>query len=142
MKTKAKKIFKPVKEMDITIEWVKNRTWGANPHAEAFVVYQDGSCERSKTFKCSGCGYDKESTVISYAFNEYLMYKLKDMPANIQDKEIPYGICNLYLDNPYYSGGIGTSCYYAIAEFIGGKFIHIASGKTFDVFKYVDGGQS
>jgi hypothetical protein len=31
---------------------------------------------------------------------------------------------------------IGTSCYYNVSEFIGGKFKCVASGKTFDVFEY------
>lgn len=36
------------------------------------------------------------------------------------------------------TGGVGTSCYYDIAEFIGGKFEKISSGKTFDVFQYTN----
>ena len=47
----------------------------------------------------------------------------------------------LYLPGEYrgrYNGGVGTSCYYDIARFIGGRFEHVAGGKTFDVFKYTD----
>lgn len=45
---------------------------------------------------------------------------------------------NGYISTPSYNGGVGTSCYYKIAEFIGGKFENIANGKTFGVFKYTD----
>lgn len=38
----------------------------------------------------------------------------------------------------YFEGGVGTSCYYSIAEFIGGKFENISSGKTFDVYQYTE----
>jgi hypothetical protein len=46
-----------------------------------------------------------------------------------------------YSEHRYFDGGIGTSCYThdnGIAAAIGGKFEHIASGKTFDVYKYTD----
>jgi hypothetical protein len=32
-------------------------------------------------FRCSGCGYDKTSTVVAEAFNQYLLYKLWAMTA-------------------------------------------------------------
>jgi hypothetical protein len=138
---------KPVKEMLLTIEWVKSRTWGNNPRLEAGVSFKDGTFERSETFTCSGCGYDKESTVIAQAFNKYLKYKLwalteeqikggNTIPS--PEGKAPYGIANYSPEYRDYSGGIGTSCYYKIAEYIGGKFEHIASGKTFDVYKYTE----
>lgn len=42
----------------------------------------------------------------------------------------------VYIDRPAYNGGVGTSSYYDIAEFIGGKFECLAGGKSFDVYKY------
>jgi len=130
----AEKNQKAVESVTIKIEWKKSQMWGSNPNCEAEVHYKDGTFERSPIFKCSGCGYDKESTVISDVFNHYLKYKLYQFSD--EDKNKPYGI---YLnDYKHYSGGIGTSCYYQIAEFIGGKFEHIASGNTFDVYKYTD----
>ncbi len=146
------KAQKPVKELTITIEWKKSRVWGHNPHAEAKVLFHDSSFCSKGGYTCSGCGYDKESTVISAIFNDFLRYKLY---TEISGKA-PYGCYYhngnapeknytdhngnvvYYLEKPRYDGAVGTSCYYNIAEFIGGKFEHVASGKTFDVYKYTD----
>lgn len=67
-------------------------------------------------------------------FNNYLKYKLHQLNRNGLD--VPYGI-NLG-DYVYFSGAIGTNCYYKIADFIGGKFERIASGKSFDCYKYTE----
>lgn len=135
---------KPVKEMTLCIEWKKSRMWGNNPSLEAKVLFHDGSFERSEGFKASGCGYDKESTVIAQAFNKYLKYKLWALPLELRqraasDQKVPYGITSYQVDHPSFEGGIGTSCYYEIAKHVGGKFEHVASGKTFDVYKFTDG---
>lgn len=132
-----------VRSILITIEWKKSRTWGSNPHAKAEVTYKSNTAGEWETgfyrkdgYTCSGCGYDKESTVIADIFNEFMKYKLWQVTGGAKDS-FPYGayICPNHVS---YSGGIGTSCYYNIAEAIGGKFEHIASGKTFDVYKYTD----
>lgn len=140
----------PVKEIVITVEWKRSRTWGNNPHAEAAVTFQnrearkyDEGFERRDGYTCSGWGYDKESTVIAKIFKDFLRYKLWNMSIE-ELKKCPYGISIGEFESGYgntikyrlFSGGIGTSCYYGISEFIGGKFEHIASGKTFDVYKY------
>lgn len=140
---------KPVKELTITVEWKKSRAWGANPHASAQVNFADGSFSRDDSdFTCSGCGYDKESTVIAQVFNKYLKYRLWAMNINREncnngsmspETKIPYGIVCYSSSNPHYSGGIGTSCYYDISKHIGGKFEKLASGKNFDVYRYTDG---
>jgi len=149
----AEKNQPEVKELLITIEWRKSRTWGSNPHAKAEVTYKDNTAGIWKTgfyredgFTCSGCGYDKESTVIAEIFNKFLKYKLWRLnPADRKggngsgdNGAAPYGIRLYSEDSPHYGGGIGTSCYYRIAEYLGGKFENVASGKTFDVFKYTD----
>lgn len=36
------------------------------------------------------------------------------------------------------AGGIGASCYDKISEYIGGTWEHVASGKSFDCYKYTD----
>lgn len=154
---KAHKDQKPVKELIIKIEWKRSRTWGNNPHAEAEVFFHDGSFQRGTGYTCSGCGYDKESTVIADIFNQFLRYKLyqrRKLKSRIngEGKSHPYGVYYFngttghhsssepwYKWKPSYIGGVGTSCYYNIGEFIGGKFEHITSGKTFDVYKYTDG---
>jgi hypothetical protein len=148
---------KPVKRIKITIDWVRSYTWGNNPHLRAEVEYHDGDYD-SMTSKCSGCGYDKESTVIADVFNHFLKYKLWQHPieyfkggngGRIEDMHknpCPYGISTgvyeTWLGNRTeyrsFSGGIGTSCYYAISQFIGGTFKNIASGKKYDVFEYED----
>lgn len=133
---------KKVKSIRIAIEWKKSKTWGHNPSCEAYVVFQDGSSQSSPTFRCSGSGYDKESTVIADVFNMYLKYKLWEIPAaefESKDRDvIPYGIHLYSKDRPHYGGGIGTNCYYDISKKIGGKFESIAHGKTFDVYTYTD----
>lgn len=147
---------KPVKSLTISIVWHKSRTWGYCPSAEAAIEFHDGTFQRTdKPYKASGCGYDKESTVIAEIFNDYLKYKLyqkhpwKDR-INQETTNFPYGVTYYngttqapredgYIYKPSFSAGVGTSCYYKISEFIGGKFESIASGKSFNVFKYTDG---
>jgi len=140
-----------VKQLTITIEWKKSRTWGSNPHAEVRVEYYEtprnsyGRFEHKDGYTCSGCGYDKESTVIAQVFNDFLKYKLwamseeqiKGNHGSGDEGPAPYGITNYDMGRGY-SGGIGTNCYYRIAEYIGGKFEHVASGKMFDVYRYTD----
>lgn len=127
-KIEAEKNQKPVKEITFSIEWSK----GFNPTLEARAYHIDGSTSYVKA-RAGGWGYCKESTVIAEAFNKLLKYKLYQI-ENIE--ALPYGI---YINkNNYtgYSGGIGVSCYYSIAELIGGKFIKLASGKNFDAYKF------
>lgn len=138
----SEKNQKPVKSIEISIDWKKSRMWGMNPHLEAWVSFKDGTGIRFNA-TCSGWGYDKKSTVIADVFNNFLKYKLygEFQPVNnergtIRDNGLPYGI---YLgDYRYFPGGIGTDCYYSIAEAIGGTFKRVASGKTYDVYTYTD----
>lgn len=137
----SEKSQKPVKCIKISIEWKKSRMWGNNPHLEARIEHWDGTFSYA-TATASGCGYDKESTVIADIFNQFLKYKLYQplvpVPGYLNGEKVnlPYGI---YISRwRHYSGGIGTNCYYKIAEAIGGKFELIASGKTFDAYTYTD----
>ena len=136
---------KEVEKIEINIEWKRSRTWGNNPHAEARVYYKDGSFEYTDGFSASGCGYDKESTVISQIFDRFLKYRLHALNNQLTEVQKgrkgytdegikPYG-CRLG-DYVYYEGGVGTNCYYAISEFIGGEFKQVASGKTFDSYSF------
>lgn len=151
----AHKKQKPVKELTIKIEWKRSRTWGNCPRAEATVSFKDGSFERKEGYYASGCGYDKESTVIAEIFNDFLRYKLyekRKLKSTINGEKVnhPYGVSYYdgkeqtpdpergYIRKPLFNGGVGTSCYYAISQFISGNFEHIASGNTFDVYKYTD----
>lgn len=145
---------KPIESMTVTIEWKKSRMWGHNPTAEAEIRFKDGTFKRSASYNCSGCGYDKESTVLAYAFNDYLLYKLYTKrkwtdSINGEKTNHPYGVYYYsgktgetyesgHITKPRYNGGVGVSCYRDIGKFIGGKFEKIASGRTFDVYKYTD----
>jgi hypothetical protein len=134
-----------ISEITFTIEWRKSRMYGNNPHLTARVHFKDGKYV-SKNYTCSGYGYDKESTVIAQAFNDFLKYKLwkltpeqlKGGNGSLDKGSAPYGI-HIYSENrPHFGGGIGVGCYYEIAKYIGGKFEHTAWGSTFDVYKYTD----
>lgn len=135
---KAHKGQKPIKSIVIEIQWKRSYMWGNNPHASASIEYKDGTTQWLNGYTCSGCGYDKESTVIASIFNDLLRYKL----YRNWKKEKPYG-CDLYDKKegkypPHFNGGVGMSCYYAISDFIGGRFENVKSGKTYDIFKYTD----
>jgi len=136
---------KPINKIIISIEWKKSQMWGSNPHCEVKIYYKDGEFTRSQVYTASGCGYDKESTVIAQVFNDYLRYKLwklseeaiKGGHGSGDEGSAPYGI-NRYSNSRSFAGGIGTNCYFKISEYIGGEFEQTASGKTFDVFTYKD----
>lgn len=129
-----------VEKIIIKIEWRKSRTWGMNPHATAEVYFSDNNFIRQAGYSCSGCGYDKESTVIAQIFNDFLKSALYKAIENNPEKRV-YGIRRYKSDETNnlicsYSEGVGTTCYYPISEFIGGKFCHITGGSSFDVYSY------
>lgn len=119
---------KPVKEIKISIEWKHSRTWGANPHATAQVFHVDGSISNYFA-KCSGWGYDKESTVIADIFNQCLAYKLHEVSNN----STPYAMY-LKSDRKHFQGGVGVSCYYELVKYWGGVMEKMGWGKNFDVY--------
>ena len=123
----ADKNQKPVNCITFSIEWSK----AGHPTCTAKVHYTDGTAQEI-TARAGGWGYCKESTVIADIFNASLKYKIYQLKEVVK---VPYGI-NLYNNRFYFAGGVGTSCYYQIAEFIGGKFERVASGKTYDAFKF------
>jgi hypothetical protein len=123
-----------VASLTISVEWKKSRTWGHNPHASVRVLFADGTSTYRDGFTCSGCGYDKASTVVGEVFDTFLRYKLWEERGGTA----PYGL----YQSPLYRSfghGIGMSCYPSIAEFIGGAFETVASGDSFDVYRYTDG---
>jgi hypothetical protein len=88
------------KRIEIAVEWKKNRTWGRNPHAHASLVVDGVDTKHSKA-RCSGCGYDKLSTVAADCLNELLEDELDALPdKDFQETEAgkphsriaPYGI--------------------------------------------------
>ena len=55
--------------ISINIEYKRNRTWGWNPTATV-TASLDGVRTDTTTGTASGCGYDKLSTAVCYAFRE------------------------------------------------------------------------
>lgn len=144
-KVEAEKNQPRIGSIKFSIEWSRSKTWGSNPHITATAYGNDGNYIGEYNGTCSGCGYDKESTVIAQAFNYFLKYKLHLLAKKIVKErgtgKVPYGIhYDAESENCYFDGGIGTECYRAISEFIGGEFSHTISGKSFGVFVYTDKG--
>lgn len=120
--------------IEIKIEWVKSRTWGANPHAEAWVKTAGGHYEKY-TATASGCGYDKLSTVVACIMNDCargLLYSKRRNKARA-----PYGVYFNRWSPCFFDGGIGIRSYRNITEFLGGKMTH-EGGRTWDwiVFEF------
>lgn len=124
----ADKNQKPVNRITFAIEWSRQ----GNPTCTAWVHYEDGTAQQM-TSRAGGYGYCKESTVIADIFNHSLKYRLYQIEA----EKYPYGI-NIYDGRRYFAGGVGTSCYYDISNFIGGNFRKVARGKTFDAYEFVN----
>ena len=136
-----------VDHIEINVEWKNSRTWGSNPHLTAWAHYSEPNADGSRvssrfTATCSGCGYDKLSTVVADCFNHFLRCNLYEIPARKWNKEEkrPYGISYWPETNTrHYAGGVGIECYRAIAEYIGGEFIRVARGESFEAFHFTMG---
>lgn len=139
--------------VDISVEWKKSRTWGANP--SVVVRTSDGVYYGA----ASGCGYDKESAAIAEALNQSpavlkVLYTLKEKglkrpPAQgralnpfhpqptREDRRSSNSICGYgagYGVLPYFEGGVGSSCFWSILEKCGYTCRNTASGKWFDAY--------
>ena len=91
----------------LVIRWVRNSTWGWNPHAELFF---DGV---TFTGRASGCGYDKASAAMADALNacpaimRALYAKEDERPDGVTRREwIGYG--SGYGVLPAFEGGVGV----------------------------------
>lgn len=113
--------------ISISVDWVRSRTWGNNPHAEART--------NTGTFNgtASGCGYDKESAAIAETLNQCdsvlkVLYTLKEngLRAGLSDKS-KTAACGRYNGDicghgagygaiPYFEGGVGVSCFWSILK--------------------------
>lgn len=54
-------------EINIRVEWSRNRTYGSNPHATVWLCYEDekyGSNTGMGEGSATGCGYDKRSAAV------------------------------------------------------------------------------
>lgn len=63
-----------VREIHISVDWKKSRTWGSNPTAEVWFLYDGGEHgggnAYAKSASIGGCGYDKRSTAVSEALSK------------------------------------------------------------------------
>jgi len=110
-----------VKSLRISVQWHRSRTWGNCPRAYWSCTFADGTY-KSGSETCSGCGYDKESTVIADIFEKCcsgMLWRKRN-----SRKQAPYGCTVKDTYFPHFSGGVGTSCYIRITEFLGGKWEH------------------
>lgn len=113
--------------ISVSVEWVRSRTWGHNPHVE--VRTNTGAY----TGTASGYGYDKESAAIADAFNKCdsilkALYQLKENGLRAgktdESKTASCGrsngdICGYgagYGAIPYFEGGVGASCFWSILK--------------------------
>lgn len=138
-KLEAAKNAVDVTYVSVSVEWLKSRTWGANPTATV-TIYG----ERTTTGTASGCGYDKQSAAISEAFNKSpallkALYtaeekRLKGIKTRKQSRRDVIGYGSGYGILPYFEGGCGVSVYPEIFKNCGLKFEYGASGKMFDSY--------
>lgn len=124
-------------ELTIDVEWRKSRWWGNCPRAEWRCWFKDGTVMSGSEY-ASGYGYDKLSQVVANAFNK--VAKGMAWRKRNSRKKAPYGISYVgkgaeKIWNPYFMGGIGSTCYYRIAEYLGGK-MEWNEGKIWDRFVF------
>jgi len=100
-----------IESITINIDWVKNQTWGHNPHATIYTNKGDLT-----EGKASGCGYDKESAAIAQALNQNndilkLLYiaKNKKMTLKNTNNHDLLGYGSGYGVLPYFEGGVGVN---------------------------------
>ena len=111
----------------VSVEWVRSRTWGANPHATVT------GAQRRTFGTASGCGYDKESAAIASAMNENpeIMRIIYDHAE--QGEPFPYSV-HTFAGLPSFNGGCGVSCFRSVFEACGYEWRQVASGRTFNAY--------
>jgi len=122
-----------VLRLRIHVQWKRSATWGRNPHAHYSCHFQDGTYTSGEE-TCSGCGYDKESTVIASIFDHCvsgMLWRKTRKKSSLKNK--PYGIYMGWF--PYFDGGIGTNCYITITKWLGGKWERVDYGKDYDSYE-------
>lgn len=137
--------------LSISVEWVRSRTWGANPTATVQAYDQRGQYIGTYTGHASGCGYDKESAAVADALNQCptvlkMLYENAEKALtegkNPESKTTCTGICwsdalgygSGYSVLPYFEGGVGIGSHQSIFNNCGYKFRRTASGKMFDCY--------
>lgn len=129
----------------VAVEWKRSSVWGFNPTATVTTNTEFASGH------ASGCGYDKESAAIADAFNQcdsilkaLYTYKENQLQAGKTDESktascgrsngsiIGYG--SGYGAIPYFEGGVGASCFWAILKKCGYITRENHSGKHSDFY--------
>lgn len=139
-----------VESITISVDWVRNSTWGNNPHAEVEVCTANRCATYTGTASGCGCGYDKESVSIAQALNQSsavlkLLYDNKERALQKDEKATSRGVLGYgsgYHALPYFDGGAGIDCFASIFEGlsydkgcpVAYKWEHIACGKRYDVY--------
>lgn len=113
--------------VNISVEFVRSRVWGYNPHATV-TGYQ-----RRTTGTATGCGYDKESAAIAGAFNDNpeimkILYNHAE-----QGEAFPYSV-HTFAGVPSFDGGCGVSCFRSVFAACGYEFEQVANGRTFNAY--------
>lgn len=125
---------KKPEKIEISVTWAKNRTWGVNPTATVYAL-------EVTTGSASGCGYDKLSSAISYAFNKnngILNIVFNEIEKNFRRKDfnirdhIGYGV-----DIYGFSYGVGYNSFKQIFDNLGAKVNTWHETKTSD-FMYIE----
>ena len=108
-----------VKSVRVHVEWVRNKTWGLNPHA----VVNVSTVGNYETFEgsASGCGYDKHSAATAQAFNacKALRRLLWEIAYSERNSEKTHGY--YVFSRPHFEGGCGFTCHRHILEKMGLK---------------------
>lgn len=126
-----------IDEIIFDVEWRKSRTWGYCPRAKWRCYFKNGFFMEGSEY-ASGCGYDKLSTVVANGLNRVakgMLWRKRN-----SRKQKPYGVKHAGLGAsktypPFFEGGVGTDCYYRVAEFLGGK-MEWREGKTWDEIRF------
>ena len=119
-----------VQTFSCVVEWRKSRVWGYNPKLEGW----NGS-ERVIS-RCSGCGYDKLSTVVADFINRTpaMLAKIQELTAWPQGRR-PYGFSGYNGDALTASGGVGIGSLIDGLRALGISVVH-TSGDTSNHFTF------
>lgn len=126
--------YPDAKRIMMSIEWRRSSTWGNNPHLEGDINFADGSWKHEEDVSCSGCGYDKESTVMARFLNHHLKGMLWRR-RNFRKNKPPYGVSFSKGYFPHFNGGVGANCTIHVLEWLGFKVVNSSHGKTWDYYE-------
>jgi hypothetical protein len=118
--------------IEIELTW-RRSTYGNCPRG--LLRWRDSEGWHTIPNACfaGGWGYDKTSTIVAECLNMFPSLRWSLRRKNMKKK--PYGIYKSdYRHGVSFDGGIGVSCYYRIAEWMGYKMTNPASTDHFDKF--------